>query len=178
MRQKLIALAAAALCLLFSGCAEQQIKASDLDFQFDCKAEIRCPGENVTCSFQRMGPQDANLRILSGGPEGLAWNWSGNGFTMLYEGLAASGETCTLPGDSFAPVLVSTLDQAAKPGSLTATRGNEFSGNDGCDYLLTADPKTGKILTLSVPEYGIKANFYDYAEQTLGTDFDPDTLPD
>lgn len=177
MRRSVIA-AAAGLCLLLGGCASPRIEARDLDFQFDCKAEIHYPGGSVTCSFQRTGPENAGLEILSGGPAGLSWSWSGNGFTALYQGLAASGENCILPQDSFASVLVNTLDQAEKTDSLTPTHDNEFSGNAGYDYTLTADPETGKILTLNVPECGVKAEFYDYAQKTISAELNLDPVPD
>lgn len=178
MRRFFIA-AAAVLFLLLNGCAaNSKIEAEDLDFQFDCKAEVHYAGGSITCSFQRTGPENAELEILSGGPEGLSWNWSGNGFTVLYQGLAAAGENCVLPQDSFAAVLVHTLDQAEKTDSLTPTHDNEFSGNAGYDYTLTADPETGKILTLNVPECGVKADFYDYAQKTISAELNLDPVPD
>lgn len=170
--------AAAALCLLLGGCSNPKAEVSNLRFQFDCKADVQYPGGSVTCSFQRMGQENAELEILSGGSQGLSWVWSGDGFTVLYQGLAASGESCVLPKDSFAAVLVHTLDQAEKAGSLTPAHGNEFSGNAGYDYTLTADPETGQIQTMNVPECGVKVKFYDYAQQTIGTNPDADALPD
>lgn len=177
MRRSVVA-AAAALCLFLSGCASPKIEAKDLDFQFDCKAKICYPDGSVTCSFQRAGPENAEVEVLSGGPEGLSWNWSGNGFTVLYKGLAAADENCVLPQDSFAAVLVHTLDQAEKTDALTPTHDNEFSGNAGYDYTLTADPGTGKILTLNVPDCGVKAEFYDYAQKTISAEMNLDPVPD
>lgn len=177
MRRFVIA-AAAVLCLLLGGCGSPSITTRDLDFQFDCKTEIHYPGGSVVCSFQRSGPENAELEVLSGGPEGLSWNWSGNGFNVLYQGLAVSAENCSLPQDSFAAVLVNTLDHAEKTDTLTPTHDNEFSGNAGYDYTLTADPKTGKVLTLNVPECKIKAEFYDYAQKTISTELNLDPVPD
>ena len=177
MHRSVIA-AAAALCVLLGGCASPRMQVRDLDFQFDCKAEIHYPDGSVTCSFQREGPQNAQMEILSGGPEGLCWSWGGDGFALLYQGLSAAGENCPLPRDSFAAVLVNTLDQAEKMDSLTPTHDNEFSGNAGYDYTLTADPETGKILTLNVPECGVKAEFYDYAQKTISAELDLDPVPD
>ncbi|MCI1964564.1 MAG: hypothetical protein LKJ17_00280 [Oscillospiraceae bacterium] len=169
MRRFLIA-GAVVLCLLLGGCASPKVEAKDLDFQFDCKAEIQYPEGSATCVFQRTGPKNALIEIVSGGPEGLCWSWSGNSFSLLYQGLSATGQTCVLPQDSFAFVLVHTLDQAQQTDDLTPTHDNEFSGNAGYDYTLTADPATGKILTLNVPECGVKAEFYDYAQKAISTE--------
>ncbi|MVB10646.1 hypothetical protein CAFE_13420 [Caprobacter fermentans] len=177
MRRNMIA-AAAALCLLLGGCAKSRIGVEDLDFQLDCKANVHYSGGSVTCSFQRLGPENAALEILSGGPEGLCWNWNGDGFTATFQGLAAGGKDCVLPQDSFAAVMVHTLDQAEKPGSLIPTHDNEFSGNAGYDYTLTADPETGKIKTLSVPDCNVTVDFYDYAEKTIEVDLNLAPEPD
>jgi hypothetical protein len=177
VRCKILA-AVLAVCFLLSGCTGKKIQAEDLDFQFDCKVDVHCSAGDFTCSFQRTGPKIASLQIISGGAEGLSWNWNGNGFTMLYQDLAVNHENCPLPQDSFACVLVDTLDEAAKRDALTPTHGNEFSGNAGYDYTLTADLETGKILTLSVPECGVKAEFYDYAQETAEAQLNLDAIPD
>ncbi|MFU0833703.1 MAG: Secreted protein [Oscillospiraceae bacterium] len=177
MRRKILA-AAAAFCFLLSACAGQKIQAKELDFQFDCKVDVHCSAGDFTCSFQRTGPKIASLKVISGGAEGLSWNWNGNGFTLLYQDLVVNHENCPLPPDSFAYVLVETLDEAAKPDALTPTHDNEFSGNAGYDFTLTADPETGKILTLNVPEYGISAQFYDYAQTTVQAQLNLDAVPD
>lgn len=177
MRRRMIA-GGLALCLLLGGCAGRRMQAEDLDFTFDCKADVHCAAGDLTCSFQRTGPQNASVQILSGGPEGLAFRWNGDGFTQMYLGLAAQNESCVLPKDAFAAVLIDTLDQAEKQGALTATHGGEFSGNAGYDFTLTADPGTGRILTLSVPECGFQAEFYDYAQKTIETDLTLEPVPD
>lgn len=177
MRRRILAVAAV-ICFLLSGCAGQKLQAKELDFQFDCKVDVHCSEGDYTCSFQRTGPKIASLQVVSEGAQGLSWNWNGNGFTMLYQDLSVNHEICPLPQDSFACVLVQTLDEAAKPDALTPTHDNEFSGNAGYDYTLTADPETGKILTLDVPEYDMNAQFYDYAQTTVQTQLNLDAVPD
>lgn len=166
------------LCCLLSGCSATKLEAKDLEFQFDCRADIRYPGGNVLCSFQRTGPENAEIEILSGGPEGLTWSWNGNRFAALYRGLSVESGRCLLPADSFGAAIEHALDQAEKPDALTPTHDNEFSGNAGYDYTLTADPETGKILTLSIPECGIDAEFYDFTQKTIEADLDLDPQPD
>jgi hypothetical protein len=152
-------------CLtLLSGCAGQHpMKASDLDFTFFCKIKASCSGQNTVCSFSRSGPEDAEMKVLEGGSAGMGFDWSGDGFTLTYQGLAAKSEKCVLPDTSFEAVLVRVLDEAQKPGVLTWTHGNEFSGNaGGDDFLLTADPNSGQIQTVSVPGMGVSVQLYDY----------------
>ncbi len=152
-------------CLtLLTGCAGQHpMKASDLNFTFLCKIEASCNGQNTVCSFSRSGPEDAELKVLSGGSAGMGFDWAGDGFTLTYQGLAAKSATCVLPDTSFEAVLVRVLDEAQKPGVLTWTHGNEFSGSaGGDDFVLTADPNSGQIQTVSVPGMGVSVKFYDY----------------
>lgn len=179
MRRRIVA-AVLALCLLLGGCAGRRIRAEDLDFTFDCIVDVSAPAGNLKCSFRRTGAQNATVRVLEGGPQGLSFCWSGGGFSQTYLGLAAEHETCVLPRDSFAAVLVETLDGAEKRGALTGTRDNEFSGKAVYDFTLTADPETGKILTLSVPECGFRAEFRAAARQTVETETAADigTVPD
>ena len=166
------------VCLLLGGCAERRMQAEDLDFTFDCMVDVHCGSDDLNCSFQRTGPQNASVQILSGGPEGLAFHWNGDGFTQTYASLSAQSEACVLPKDAFAAVLTGTLDQAEKAGALTATHDGEFSGNAGYDFTLTADPATGKILTLSVPECGFRARFHDYAQKTVEAGLVLEPAPD
>ena len=177
LRRKILA-ALAALLLLLSGCAGRRMEPEDVDFQFDCMVDVQYPGGSASCSFQRAGPQSASVQVISGGPQGLAWSWSGDGFTSMYLGLAAKSDACPLPRDSFARLLVETLDAAERPGALTWTRDCEFSGNAGHDFTLTADPQTGKVLTLSVPECGFEAKFYSYAQKTIEVDLSLEPVPD
>lgn len=176
--RKILAAGFLLLCLMLSGCTQRPMSMEDLDFQFDCKAEIHCQSGGLVCAFQRTGRKNATVQVLSGGPEGLLWDWDGDGFTLMYLGLAAKSETCNLPQDAFAPLLVNTLDRAEEPGALTRTRGNEFSGRGVYDFTLTADPETGKILTLSVPDCGFESKFYDYAQKTISVDLTVGSEPD
>lgn len=152
-------------CLtLLSGCAGQHpMKASDLDFTFLCKIEASGNGQSTVCSFSRSGPENAEMKVLSGSSAGMGFDWAGDGFTLTYQGLAAKSETCVLPDTSFEAVLVRVLDEAQKPGVLTWTHGNEFSGSaGGDDFVLTANPNSGQIQTVSVPGMGVLVKFYDY----------------
>lgn len=164
MRRGFRILFASFLLLFLVACSQKQpIDASDIDFLFSCKADVTSGGQTVSCSFCRMGAEDSDLQILSGGAAGMGYDWDGDGFTLTYQGLAAKSESCVLPDTSFESVLVRAVDAAAKPGTLTWTHGNEFSGTiGGDDFTLTVDPQTGQILTLTVPNMGVGAKFHDY----------------
>lgn len=164
MRRLIRILVTGLLLAALTGCSNQRLmKPSDIDFTFSCKVGLAVAGQNMTCTLTRNGPEDAELRVLSGGLEGMGCNWNGNGFVLTYQGLAAKSDSCVLPQTSFAKVLIQVLDCASKPGALTRSRGNEFSGKaQGDDFTLTSDPATGRILSVSVPERGINAGFSDY----------------
>lgn len=155
--------------LLFAGCgAHRQIKSADIVFVFDCKADVSCPEGDITYSLERAGAADTALQVLSGGAQGLGWDWGGDGFTLTYKGLAMKSGNCALPETSCACVLVRILDAAEKDGSLTKTHDNEFSGNtDNIDFTLTANEATGHIQTISAPGRKIQAKFYDYQQKEL-----------
>ncbi|HBG55451.1 MAG TPA: hypothetical protein DEB16_01790 [Ruminococcaceae bacterium] len=169
---KRLAAGAAVLCLLFlCACAGgKALKAEDLDFTFSCEADISCKGGNFTCSFRRGGARSASVEILSGGAAGLAWYWGGDGFTQTYAGLAEKKSAVPLPESSFASVLVRALNSAERPGALTSSGRNEFTGRaEGMAFSLTADPQTGLPQTLAVPSWGLEAKFHDFDEKTPAT---------
>jgi hypothetical protein len=153
--------------VILTGCGKQEIKAAEINFAFQCKADIVCDQQKITCEMSRTGPGMASFQILSGDLNGLTYYWSGEDFSVSYSGLAAKSDACILPKTSFASVLQQTLDYASKSGTLTKTHGNEFSGSlNGCDFTVTADD-TGQIQKISIPKRGITAELYEYTEQGL-----------
>lgn len=178
--RKVCLTAMAFLFLLAAGCsAGRQLKAEDLIFTFSCKTDIVCAEESATCSYSRSGMEAAELSVLSGHAQGLGCLWNGDGFSLTYLGLAAQSSACILPDGSYASVLVKTMDAAAQNGALTWTHGCEFSGNAaGYDFTLTADPDTGRIKTLSVPDRDFQATFYDYEQKALEADASAEYPPD
>ena len=153
--------------LVLTGCVHQEIKAAEVKFAFQCKANIVCGEQKMTCELARTAPGMASIQILSGDLSGLTYYWSGEDFSVSYSGLAAKSDDCVLPKTSFAVILKQTLDCAAKSGALTRTHENEFSGNwNGCDFTVTIDD-TGQIQKISIPQRGITAELYDYSEQGL-----------
>lgn len=156
------------LLQLLPGCARQSLKAEDLVFVFSCRIDVESDCGDMKCDFVRAGPQSAGIKVLSGGAEGLSYDWNGSGFTVGYAGLSAENDSCVLPDTSFASLIVGCLDRAQQKDALAQSREGEFSGNSaGFHFLLRADTSTGKITELSVPEKNLKAKFYEYAQQQL-----------
>lgn len=158
-----------AVCLaILPACSKQNFSAEDIVFSFACKIDVSGDCGSATCSFVRAGPQNASVGILSGGAEGLNFDWSGGAFSVSYGKLSVEGGSCVLPGTSFASLLVGALDRAQQKEALTRNYGGEFSGRaGGFDFILKADPATGRISELSVPDKKLQVKFYGYGEQKL-----------
>ena len=161
------------LAFLLSACTvpTQPLEPADLVFNISCRAAITSGETQVTCEVNRTGPGILRVSILQ--PEDLAgmdYYWSGEGFSVAYAGLEAQSEVCTLPQTNFALVLQQVLDYACRPDVLTVGEDHTYHGSfDGCDFSLTADPETGQILSLAIPQKDFMAQFlYDPpAERTL-----------
>lgn len=167
MRRNVIPAAAVLIMLLFSGCgSREQIKPESINFAFACSTDISSPQGNMSYSLSRDGAAETSLKVLSGPAKGLCWYWDGDGFSATYKGLAVKSGECVLPKYSPADILVRVLDASDKNGALTESENGEFSGStdDDIDFTLTADPETCNIKTISVPEYNIKAKFYNYVQ--------------
>lgn len=153
---------------LLSGCAQPESKAEDIDYSFQCKADITSNGQKMTCSFSHSAPGIATVQFLSGDLNGLTYFWSGEDFSVSYSGLTAKSEECVLPQTSFASILQQAVDSAQKSGTLTKTHGNEFSGHASAfDFTVAVDGKTGQIQKIDIPRFGITAVLYDYSELGL-----------
>ncbi len=168
MRRMFFSLMPVLFLLLFGGCSQikqQSLKAEDIDFSFQCKADVTCNGQMTTCILSRPAPGIASIQLSSGDLSGLTYFWSGEDFTISYIGLTAKSEECVLPKIAFASVLQQTVDYAEQSGVLTKTHGNEFSGSaPGYDFTVSVNEDSGQIQKIDVPKYGITANLYDYSE--------------
>ena len=168
MRRIILVLLSTLFLVFFSGCAQQEQKAEDIDFSFQCKADITFDGQKNTCVFSHSAPGIASVELLSGDLSGLTYFWSGEDFTISYSGLTAKSDECVIPKTSFASVLQQTVDCAQKSGSLTKTHGSEFSGSvGGFDFIIAVDENSGQIQKINVPKYNMVAHFYDYSELGL-----------
>lgn len=156
------------LLQLLPGCARKSLKAEDLVFAFSCRIDVKSDCGDMKCNFVRSGSQSVGIRVLSGGAEGLSYDWNGSRFAVGYAGLSVENDSCVLPDTSFASLLVGCLDRAQQKDALAQSREGEFSGSfDGFHFLLRADASTGKITELSVPEKNLNVKFYEYAQQKL-----------
>lgn len=157
------------LCFLTAGCSgkiqQAHLEQKDLLFSFQCKAEVTAGQNRYSCIFTHSAPGMGSVQITSGNLAGLMYNWSGENFSVSYNGVTAESADCVLPKTSFANLLQSTVDRAQKDGSLAKTHGSEFSGTgDGYDFTLTADAATGQMQKISIPKYEISADFSNYSE--------------
>lgn len=168
MRRMVFLLFPLLFLFLFSGCAQPELKAEDIDFSFQCKADVTCNGQKTTCLFSHSAPGIASVQILSGNLNGLTYFWSGEDFSVSYSGLTVKSEECVLPQTSFASVLQQAADSSEKIETLTKTHGNEFSGiAPNFDFTITVDEKSGQIQKIDIPRYGMTVELYEYSELGL-----------
>lgn len=155
--------------LAFSaGCTQRGMKPEEVNYLFQGKAHVSIGEQKMDCSMNRAAPGIMNFRILSGELSGLTYDWSGDDFSVAYGGLTAHSGDSILPRTSFAAAIRKVLDYAEKNPGLDRTAPNEFSGEtDGLDFILTADPKTGDIRKISIPNHKISVEFYDWSKSGL-----------
>lgn len=167
MRRTRFAFFAVLLVMVFAGCAQQEIKAEEIDYHFQCDVNVVSGEQKINCHLNRTAPEIVSIKISSGDLNGMTYDWSGEDFSITFCGLTAKSESCVSPNYAFAEVLKQTLDYAEKSGSLTKTHGNEFSGNlNGYDFTLTTD-EDGRIEKIAIPGRNFSAEFYNYTEQGL-----------
>lgn len=172
MHKKLIVFFTVLSMLFVTGCSTQnmpgRIEAKDIVYSFECKADISYGKDKMTCLVSRSAAGIASIQLLTGDLNGLTYYWSGENFSISYQGLTAESEQCTLPKTSFAYILQQTIDSAEKDSVLVKTHGSEFSGTgEGYDFTLTVDENTGQIKSITIPKYEIMANLHDYGELGL-----------
>jgi hypothetical protein len=165
IRKSIAAIIGILLIFVFSGCAKQDIKAEEIDFIFNCKANVTFEGQKLTCQLNRTAPEIINIQIISGDLNGLIYDWDGEGFSISYSGITAKSENSVLPKAAFAEIIKQTLDCACKDGALTKTHGNEFAGKyNDMDFTIATDGN-GQISKITIPQRGITAELYEYTEQ-------------
>jgi len=160
---------AALLMALLCGCGgRKEVTAGSINFTFSCSTDVSSPQGAVSYAVNRSGAAGTSLEVMSGTSKGLCWYWDGEGFSATYKGLAVKSGECVLPRSSPAAVLVSALSAAEKDGGLTRDGSGAFCGSteNGLDFTVTADAETYNIKTVSVPDCGIKADFYNYKTQS------------
>lgn len=156
------------LIFLLSSCAQPGLKAEDIVFSFQCKADVTWNGQKTACAFSRSAPGIASVQLLSGDLSGLTYFWSGQDFSVSYGDLTSKSDECVLPPTSFASILQQAVDSAATDGVLTKTHGDEFSGSaPGFDFTVTVNEKTCTMQKIDIPRYGLTAELYDYSELGL-----------
>lgn len=144
--------------LCFSGCAEKRMTQEELLLTFSCRVSVDYAGKTYDCQMERQGPGVVTVRTPL-----ISYHWQGDFFSQTCAGLESVSERCPLPASSFAVQLNRYLDALHKKGALTAVSPSSFEGSlEGNLYTVEADPATGQIRELNVPQVGLTARFSSY----------------
>lgn len=156
------------LTLPFTACSASTMETTDINFCFQCKADVNFNGEQFCCNLSRDAPGRASVQLLNGDLNGLSYNWDGDGFSVSYGDVCAKSEDCVLPDTSFAVALLQVLDYAERSDSLTPGSNGTFTGNlNDCDFTITVDKNSGNIQTLAFPQKNLSVKFYNYNKEKV-----------
>lgn len=156
--RKWLAVLSLLLGLLLAGCAERGMTQEELLLTFRCSAAVTYGEETFDCRVERQG-----LGVVTIETSLVGYHWRGEFFSQTCAGLESVSADCPLPESCFAVRLNRYLDDLHRKNSLTPVSADSFEGSlEGTDYTVRADPATGRLLELSVPQIGLTARFYDY----------------
>lgn len=156
--RRLLALMVMLGMLCLPGCTEKRMTQEELLLSFCCRVSVEYAGETYDCRIERQGPGVVTVRTSL-----IGYHWQGEFFSQTCAGLESVSESCPLPESSFAVQLNRYLDALHKNGSLTAVAPSSFEGSlEGKTYTVEADPETGQLRELTVPQMGFTARFYEY----------------
>lgn len=147
---------------LLQGCSTAKtISPEQIVFGFSAKAEFQAGDITSFCSVEYPGAGLLRCTVLS--PEniaGLQYHWEGQNFELLYSGLSAQSEICTLPPDNFALILKDVLDYASRVNVLTPEKGASFSGTlEQKAFSIRVNSHNGFIEEISIPEKHFSVKF-------------------
>ena len=148
------------LCIffLFSGCQAAPLSQKELLLAFQCRAEIQYGDETFDCALNRQGPGVVSYRM-----EGLGYHWKGDGFSQTCAGLEAEEGACPLPRQNFAVQVNRFLDALHREGALQPLSNGELEGSlEGESFTVKADPASGRLEELRVPQLSLTVRFYAY----------------
>lgn len=156
--RRLLALLLLLFCCFLPGCAEQKITQEELLLSFRCSAAVEYAGKTYECRVERQGLGVVTIRT----PE-IGYHWQGEFFSQTYAGLEAVSDVCPLPESCFAVQLNRYLDDLHRKGALSGVSSDSLEGSlEGKNYTILADPETGRLCELSVPQIGLTVRFFDY----------------
>lgn len=156
--RRLLALMVMLGMLFLPGCTEERMTQEELVLAFSCHVSVDYAGKTYEGRIERQGPGVVTVRTPL-----IGYHWQGDFFSQTCAGLESVSDQCPLPESSFAVQLNRYLDALHKKGALTAVSPSSFEGSlEGKTYTVEADPATGRIWELSVPQAGLTARFSDY----------------
>lgn len=154
------------ICVCLTGCYNQPYNVKEPITNFTRQAEIKTPGNNITCEISRSAQGISEITFKSPQElDGMKFKWAGNNYSISYKDLICETETPYLPNNSFAMCIVNALNEISKPESLTFITSqknfNIYSGNsDSGQFQVTIDSQTGNITDLSFEnENNLKIHF-------------------
>ena len=148
------------LLFLLSACAGNAPQPPAVE-GFRCHAAVTCPDLAVEGTLTR---QNAGLLTfeISAPPSlrDVTLVWDGETVSVRLHGLTFGIDPAQLPASGVGTALLAALDAAI--------------GSDGAEtaegrFTLLSDPETGHLLSLSLPELGITADFSNFERLAGGT---------
>lgn len=163
---KFVVLTLIFICL--NGCNTQTYDIKEPIVNFTREAEIKTQDNNITCEISRSLEGISEITFKT--PQelsGMKFKWTGNNYSISYQNLVCETETPYLPSNSFAMSIVNSLNEIAKPESLTLItsqkNSNIYSGHcDSGKFQVTVNSQTGDITDISFDdESNIKVHFIE-----------------
>jgi len=168
-RQSNVAVFFLLLVLLFTGCGKQ-MNAAQLMIEglYSCTIAFTVGGQEFKINLTRPTAISYRFEVIDPPAlSGMVITCDERGVTAQMLGLVFNDHLTALPGKSFAVAIRSALEVASVSGSKPGVKNGRlvFSGQCGAGpYEITA-ATDGMLLSISLPEIGIKATVSDFKVQ-------------
>ena len=158
------------LLFLLSACAGNAPQPPAVE-GFRCHAAVTCPDLAVEGTLTR---QNAGLLTfeISAPPSlrDVTLVWDGETVSVRLHGLTFGIDPAQLPASGVGTALLAALDAAIGSDGAETAEGLSVVGQSSSGrFTLLSDPETGHLLSLSLPELGITADFSDFERLAGGT---------
>lgn len=161
--KRAVAILLAAACLPVLGGCNQSDPTPPQTTGFSCEITAVCDDLTVQGTLSRPTAEQLSLTVTQ--PEtlsGLALAWDGTALSARWHGLSVPLDRELLPDTSLIEGLISSLDAAlGAAGTGTVTEeGTVIEGQaGGHPFCLIADPATGMLRSLDIPDLDIAVTF-------------------
>lgn len=167
--RRLWAAAALLLCLTAAGCrtgGESRTDSRPITSGFSCIASAEYAGMAVRGTLTRETGGALTLAVEEPPTlRGAALTLSGDTLTVAIGSLKTTVDPGKYPKLGALPVLLSALDTASAltDGGEKTAQGLRFAGEtDAGRFTLLSDPKTGNLLSLTLPDVPLTVTFSDF----------------